>query len=81
MKFDINMPFHYCPDVVSFPADNVLQNSHLHSKQVLFDLNSDSLYNPLLKGGRNEFRENDILANNGLLALVAVSLDRKTASW
>ena len=48
--------YHYCPDVVSFPVDNVLQNSHLHSKQVLFDLNLDSLYNPFLKGGCNEFR-------------------------
>jgi hypothetical protein len=59
---------------------NILQNKNLHQKQALFDLNSDSLYNPLLKRGYNEFRKNGILADNGLSALVAISLDSKTTS-
>ena len=71
---------HYCPDVVSLAMGNILQNKNLHQKQALFDLNSDSLYNLLLKRGYNEFRENGILADNGLSALVAISLDSKTTS-
>ena len=63
--------YHYCPDVASLMVVNIVQNKELYPKQVLFDLNSDSLYNPLLKRGSNEFWPNGILANNGLFALVA----------
>ena len=59
---------------------NVLQNNNLHLKQALSDLNAESLYNPLLKRGYNEFWQNGILANNGLFAPVAVSLDSKPYS-
>ena len=76
-----NILYHYCPDVASLMVVNIVQNKELYPKQVLFDLNSDSLYNPLLKRGSNEFWPNGILANNGLFALVAVSLDSKAVPW
>ena len=80
-KFFDTIKYHYCPDVASLMVVNIVQNKELYPKQVLFDLNSDSLYNPLLKRGSNEFWPNGILANNGLFALVAVSLDSKAVPW
>ena len=76
-----SIEFHYCPDVVSLAVGNVLQHNNLRLKQALSDLDSESLYNPLLKRGYNEFWQNGFLANNGLFALVAVSLDSKAVSW